>query len=69
MAKKKKLRAFAANLKSWRMQRGLTQKQLAEKIDLKLCNINAYEQDRSRPKMEVMIRIARFFKKDINEMI
>lgn len=70
MAEKHAGRArFAATLKREREALGLTQAQFAKKVGLKLCNINAYEQARSRPQFETLKRIARFLDKNLEELV
>ena len=49
---------FGKRLRSARMQCGLTQQQLADKIGATLRNYQCYEQGTRRPKYEMLVAIA-----------
>jgi transcriptional regulator with XRE-family HTH domain len=49
---------FADRLKEIRKDRGLTQKALADKIQLSVLKIRKYESDKSQPTLDVIKRLA-----------
>ena len=67
--KKKVLHKFGTTLRELRTKRGLTQSELAEKIGLKMHNINAYELFISSPDFEDLRKIADFFNVKIDDII
>jgi transcriptional regulator with XRE-family HTH domain len=54
------------NIKFLRTRAGLTQKQLAEKLDLKQPVIGAYEEDRATPPLACLLEIADMFKVNLD---
>lgn len=57
-----------SNLKIKRIQAGLTQFQLAEKLGVKERVITLYETNRARPTIETMVNIARILSADPAEI-
>jgi transcriptional regulator with XRE-family HTH domain len=57
------------NLKFLRVQQGLTQKQLAEKLGLKQAAVGAYEEERSTPPVTCLVEISRIFGVSIDLLI
>src|SRR5688572_28490337 len=57
------------NLKFLRVQQGLTQKQLAEKLGLKQAAIGAYEEERATPPLTSLVDIARIFNVSIDNLV
>lgn len=60
---------FGKNLKKIRSVHGLSQQQFAEMFDLKRATLGAYEEGRSNPKMETVIKIANHFSLDIEDLL
>lgn len=52
---------FGERLKALRREKKLTQKQLADNIDLVKSSICAYEQNTKYPSVEVLIKLCQFF--------
>lgn len=52
---------IATSLIFLRSQKGMTQKEVAEAIGIKLGTYNAYEKQRSEPPAEIIVRLAYFF--------
>jgi transcriptional regulator with XRE-family HTH domain len=57
------------NLKFLRVQQGLTQKQLAEKLGLKQAAIGAYEEERSTPPLASLLDIIRIFNVNLDDLV
>jgi transcriptional regulator with XRE-family HTH domain len=57
------------NLKFLRAQKGLTQKQLAEKLGLKQAAIGAYEEERSTPPLASLLDISRIFNVNLDALV
>lgn len=53
--------AFAVTLKMLRLQHGLTQQELAEKLGISAVTISGYELGRREPSIEILERIADCF--------
>ena len=51
-----------------RSERGLSQGQLAQEMDVSRQTINSIEQDRSTPSLPLAIALARFFGKTVEEV-
>lgn len=60
---------FGKNLKKIRSVHGMSQQQFAEIFDLKRATLGAYEEGRSNPKMDTVIKIANHFSLDIQELL
>jgi DNA-binding XRE family transcriptional regulator len=52
---------FGGKLKALRNEKGLTQQQLANKMELMKGSISAYEQNSKYPSLDVLIRLCNFF--------
>jgi transcriptional regulator with XRE-family HTH domain len=52
---------FGDRLKALRKEKGLTQQQLADKIELVKGSISAYEQNSKYPSLNVLIKLCTFF--------
>jgi transcriptional regulator with XRE-family HTH domain len=57
------------NLKFLRVQQGLTQKQLAEKLGLKQAAVGAYEEERATPPVTCLIEISKIFNVNLDHLI
>lgn len=57
------------NLKFLRTQKGLTQKQLAEKLGLKQAAIGAYEEERSTPPLASLLDISKIFGVNLDALV
>src|SRR4051812_34826822 len=57
------------NLKFLRAQKGLTQKQLAEKLGLKQAAIGAYEEERATPPLAALLDITKIFGINLDALV
>ena len=57
------------NLKFLRAQKGLTQKQLAEKLGLKQAAIGAYEEERSTPPLISLLDMSKIFNVSLDALV
>ena len=57
------------NLKYLRVQQGLTQKQLAEKLGLKQAAIGAYEEERATPPLASLLDIMKIFNVNLDDLV
>ncbi|HEY9004993.1 XRE family transcriptional regulator [Ohtaekwangia sp.] len=57
------------NLKFLRTQKGLTQKQLAEKLGLKQAAIGAYEEERATPPLASLLDITKIFNVNLDALV
>ena len=60
---------FGKNLKKIRSVHGLIQQEFADIFDLKRGTLGAYEENRSNPKLETIIRIANHFSIGLEELL
>jgi len=60
---------FGKNIKKIRGVKGLSQQAFAEVFDLKRATLGAYEEGRSEPKIETIIKIANYFSISIDAML
>lgn len=60
---------FGKNLKKIRSVHGMSQQEFAELFDLKRATLGAYEEDRSNPKLETIIKIANHFSISIEDLL
>ncbi|MFD0992293.1 helix-turn-helix domain-containing protein [Tenacibaculum geojense] len=60
---------FGRNIKKIRGVKGLSQKAFAEVFDLKRATLGAYEEGRSEPKIETIIKIANYFSITIDSLL
>ncbi|WP_114750749.1 LexA family transcriptional regulator [Pleomorphovibrio marinus] len=61
--------SFSNNLKWLRRNAGLTQEALSEKLGVRRPMISAYEDGRSKPKMEAVATIAKTFEVSIDDLV
>ncbi len=57
------------NLKTMRKKTGLSQEELAKKLDLSRSTYNSYEQDICEPPLDVLCKLADVFNVSIDELI
>ena len=60
---------FGIILKSLRIKKHLTQKQLANKIGVRKATISAYEKSATYPSINVLIKLCRFFNVSIDYLL
>ena len=60
---------LSTNIKSLRKRLGITQAQLAEKLNIKRSLIGAYEEGRAEPKLSTLVSIARLFNITLDSLI
>lgn len=60
---------FGINIKKIRKLKSLSQKELADVIDLKRATLGAYEEGRSEPKIDTIIRVANYFSISIDDLL
>jgi len=65
MAKNK----FKRNIKRWRVKLKMTQAQLATELRIPRPTIGAYEEGRSTPKLDGLIKMAEYFGITVDELI
>lgn len=57
------------NLLNIRKKRGITQKELADQLDLSITAISQYETGKREPKFETLKKIAKIFDCTVDELI
>ncbi|AXG73789.1 XRE family transcriptional regulator [Flavobacterium arcticum] len=60
---------FGKNLKKIRSVHGMSQQEFAELFDLKRATLGAYEENRSNPKLETVVKIAKHFSISIDDLL
>lgn len=60
---------ISSNIKFLRNKKGMSQTALAEAVDLKRGNIASYEKELAQPSIENLVKLADYFKIDINQLI
>ena len=60
---------FGKNLKKIRNVKGMSQQEFADIFDLKRGTLGAYEEGRSNPKLETVIKIANYFSIGLEELL
>lgn len=60
---------FAKNLKKLRLEKQLTQKELAEKLDISSSAIGMYEQGRRDPDTDMLIKVSNLFSVSIDKIL
>ena len=60
---------FGAKFKQLRIDNNLTQNQLAEKLGIKQTNISNWENDKTRPEYENLIKLAKIFDVTTDEIL
>lgn len=61
--------AFAVTLKMLRLQHGLTQQELAERLGLSPVTISGYENGHREPSIEILERIADYFEVSVDYLL
>jgi transcriptional regulator with XRE-family HTH domain len=65
----KKLKLIANNLKTLRKTKDWTQEKTAKHLDIKLGSYQAYEEERSVPKLDVLVRIADLYGITVDKLL
>lgn len=60
---------FAENLKRIRLESGLSQKALADKLNVNFRTISAWEKSICEPSLEMLVKIAEFFNETIEDLL
>ena len=60
---------FGKHFKTARKMAGLTQKQVAEKLNIHQSNVSDWENDVSRPEYEKLIELAKIYEQTIEELL
>lgn len=60
---------IGANIKFLRKGKNLTQQEFADALNIKRSMVGAYEEERAKPKMENLKRIANFFSISVDELV
>ena len=60
---------FKENLRFLRLNSGLTQKQLAEKLNVDQRNVSAWEKGVSEPEFETLDKLCEIFKAEYNGLL
>jgi putative transcriptional regulator len=55
-------------IRELRLERGVSQQELADEVGASRQTINAIEQEKYSPSLELAFRIARFFKQDFEDV-
>lgn len=63
------MRNIAGNLRFLRKNKGLTQQQFADIMDIKRSLVGAYEEDRAEPKYELLKKIADYYELSIDDLV
>ena len=57
------------NLRVLRKQNGLTQEELAQKLDIKRSLLGAYEEGRAEPRLMTLVKVAKIFSLSLDELV
>ncbi|MCY0976790.1 helix-turn-helix transcriptional regulator [Chryseobacterium wangxinyae] len=60
---------FGTNIKKIRQVKGLSQKAFADLFDLNRGVISAYEEGRAEPKIDTLLKVARYFNLDLDDFL
>lgn len=60
---------ISSNIKFLRNKKGISQTALADAVELKRGNIASYEKELAQPSIENLMKLAEYFKIDLNEFI
>lgn len=60
---------FANNLRKLRIENNLSQKDLAEKLNINFRTVSAWEKSICEPSIEMLVKIAEFFDETIDDLI
>lgn len=63
------MNSLGQNISMLRKKRGLSQAQLAEKLDIGTSTLGMYETDKREPSYETLLNIANFFNKSVDELL
>lgn len=63
------MRSIGETIRLLRTEKGLTTRELADKVNLSFSTIGMYEQDRRKPRYEVLETLADFFNVDMNFLL
>ncbi|WP_460920267.1 XRE family transcriptional regulator [Pontibacter brevis] len=63
------MQLVTSNIRHLRKGAGLTQAQLAEKLDIKRSLVGAYEEGRAEPKLSTLVNVAKLFDVSLDELI
>ena len=60
---------FGENFKKIRIQCGLTQQQVANKLGIRQSNVSDWEMDKSRPEYENLIKLAKLYDVSLEDLL
>ena len=60
---------FAENLKRLRVENNLSQKALAEKLNVNFRTISAWEKSVCEPSIEMLVKLSEFFNEEIEDLL
>ncbi|MFT4970338.1 MAG: transcriptional regulator with XRE-family HTH domain [Chitinophagales bacterium] len=60
---------FGKNIKTLRQSNGLSQQEFANLFELSRASIGSYEEGRADPKIDTLIKIAKYFKVKIDQLV
>ena len=60
---------FKENLKTYRKQSDMTQKELAEKLEVTVNNIGHWEKGRTEPNLDTLVKMTQIFNITLDELI
>ena len=60
---------FAENLKRLRLENNLSQKALAEKLNVNFRSVSAWEKEVCEPSLEVLVKISEIFDETLDDLI
>lgn len=60
---------FGENFRKIRKELGLSQKQVADELHVYQSNVSDWENDRSRPEYENLIKLAEYYKVSLYELL
>ena len=60
---------FKENLNTYRKQNNMTQKELAEKLEVTVNNIGHWEKGRTEPNLDTLVKMTQIFNITLDELI
>ena len=60
---------FAENLKKLRIENNLSQKDMAEKLNVNFRTVSAWEKSICEPSIEMLVKLSEFFDETIDDLI
>ncbi|AKD04861.1 XRE family transcriptional regulator [Pontibacter korlensis] len=63
------MQLVTSNIRHLRKHAGLTQAQLAEKLDIKRSLVGAYEEGRAEPKLSTLVNVAKLFQISLDDLV